>query len=52
LSRLKKLSISALAIGLEPMAFNGSVPIVPAMAHAGDQIVLFEELPPLMACEL
>ena len=52
MSRLKKLSTTALAIGIEPMARNGSIPAVAAAAHAGDQIVLFEELLPLIAGEL
>ena len=34
------------------MARNGSIPAVAAAAHAGDQIVLFEELLPLIAGEL
>jgi glutamine synthetase len=34
------------------MAPNGSIPAVPAAAHAGDQIVLLKELLPLIAGEL
>jgi len=52
LSRLKKLSATALAIGLEPMAHNGSIPTIASSAYALRQIVLFEELLPFIAGEL
>ena len=48
----KKLSATALAIGLDPMAPYGSIVAVPAAAHAGIQIVLAEEQLPLAAGEL